>query len=245
MKHSSLIIAALLVAVLSPRPVMARPVLYANSTSAMVEYGAGDMKEAQVFYAPEYYISFGVGHLELDSPGGGARHELNYARVNYLAKRWNMEAAQANIFVWGGAGKGRLDLWIPAGSVVPPPGQHNHDLNPGNTEGYWATVEANGWNAGGQIDYETRRLYALIKTDAYRSQAFTMRTDTVQFGIAPYQHETNSLATFFILSGTRSSGNAHDDSELALLLRFFKKRAWLEAGVTTDGEVRASAMFSL
>ncbi len=245
MQFISLLFAALVAASLFSRPAVARPVLYAGSTSAMVEYGAGDMKEAALFYAPEYYISFGVGRLEVDSPGGGARHELNYARVNYLAKRWNMEAAQANIFVWGGAGKGKVDLWVPAGSVVPPPGEHNHDLNPGNTVGYWATVASNGWNAGGQVDYETRRLYALLKTDNYRSEAFTMRTDTVQFGIAPYEHETNSLATFFVLSGTRSSGNAHQSEELALLLRLFKKRAWFEAGVTTDGDIRASAMFSL
>jgi len=224
---------------------LARPVLYAESTSAMVEYGAGDMKDAQLFYAPEYYFSFGVGHMEIDAPGGGARHEITYARVNYLAKRWNMEAAQANIFVWGGAGKAKVNLWVPAGSELPPPSQHNHDLNPTNTEGYWGLVEANGWNAGGQIDYETRRIYALLKTDAYRSEAFTMRSDVVQFGIAPYEHDTNDLATFFVLSGTRHSGNAHDESELALLVRLFKKRAWFEAGVTTEGDLRASAMFSL
>ena len=129
--------------------------------------------------------------------------------------------------------------------MVPPPGEHNHDLNPGNTQGYWATVEGNGWNAGGQVDYETRRLYALVKTDSYRSPAFTMRTDVVQLGFAPYEHETNTLATFFVVSGTRSTGNAHDISELALLLRVFKKRVWFEAGVTTDRELRASAMFSL
>jgi hypothetical protein len=244
-KHSFLIVAALLVAVLSPRPSLARPVLYADSTSAMVEYGAGDMKDVQILYAPEFYLSFGLGHLEVDAPGGGARHEMTYARVNYLAKRWNMEAAQANIFFWGGAGKAEVELWVPEGSVVPPPSEHDHDLNPGNTVGYWATIKANGWNAGGQVDYETRRIYALLKTDAYRSDAFTMRTDVVQFGFAPYEHEANTLATFFVLSGTRSTGNAHNISELALLLRLFKKRVWFEAGVTTDREVRASAMFSL
>jgi hypothetical protein len=31
---------------------------------------------------------------------------------------------------------------------------------------------------------------------------------------------------------------------LALLLRFFKKRTWLEAGATTDGKIQAMAMFS-
>ena len=118
MQRITFICAALVAAALSSHPAAARPVLYADSTSAMVEYGAGDMKEAALFHAPEYYFSFGVGRLEVDAPGGGARHELNYARVNYLAKRWNLEAAQANIFVWGGAGRGKVDLWVPAGSVV-------------------------------------------------------------------------------------------------------------------------------
>ena len=48
-----------------------------------------------------------------------------------------------------------------------------------------------------------------------------------------------------MVSGTRHSGDAHEGTEWALMLRFFKKRAWLEAGATTDGALRAHAMFSL
>ena len=69
MQRITFICAALVAAALSSHPAAARPVLYADSTSAMVEYGAGDMKEAALFHAPEYYFSFGVGRLEVDAPG--------------------------------------------------------------------------------------------------------------------------------------------------------------------------------
>ena len=46
-----------------------------------------------------------LGFLELESDIDDRRREITYARVNYLAKRWNLESAQANVFVWGGAGQ--------------------------------------------------------------------------------------------------------------------------------------------
>jgi hypothetical protein len=194
---------------------MSKPIAFAHGTTVMAEYGAGTMNEAQVFYAPRYFWSLGLGHTELDSDQTDKRREISYARVNYLVKRWNLEAAQANVFTWGGAGQAYVS-------------------------------ESNGhefiWNTGAQIDYETRRIYSSLKTDLFESSAFSHRIDTLQLGFAPYKHDVDTLATWFVVQGRRYTGDIHEGVEWALLLRLFKKGAWIEAGATTDGKLQTMAM---
>ena len=192
-----------------------KPIAFSDGTTVMAEYGAGTMKEAQVFYAPKYFYSVGVGYLELESDIDGRRREITYARANYLAKRWNMESAQANVFVWGGAGQA-----------------YSSDSND----------QAFAWNTGAQIDYETRRIYASLKTDLHRSSDFDHRIDTLQLGVAPYEHDFDTLATWFVVQGRHYTGGIHAGDEWALLLRLFKRGAWIEAGVTDDGKLQAMAM---
>ena len=194
---------------------LAKPIAFSHGTTVMAEYGAGTMKEAQVFYAPKYFYSLGGGYLELESDIDHRRREITYARANYLVKRWNMEAAQANVFVWGGAGQAYVSE------------TNDHDF---------------AWNAGGQIDYETRRIYSSLKTDLNRSSGFSHRVDTLQLGIAPYEHDFDTLATWFVLQGRNYTGGIHDGIEWALLLRLFKRGAWIEAGATADGKLQAMAM---
>jgi hypothetical protein len=194
---------------------MGKPIAFSDGTTVMAEYGAGTMKEAQVFYAPKYFYSVGAGYLELRSDVDGRRREITYARANYLAKRWNMEAAQANVFVWGGAGQA-----------------YSSESND----------HAFAWNTGAQIDYETRRIYASLKTDLHRSSDFDHRIDTLQLGLAPYKHDFDTLATWFVVQGRNYTGGIHEGGEWAFLLRLFKRGAWIEAGVTDDGKLQAMAM---
>jgi hypothetical protein len=195
--------------------VNAKPIAFSHGTTVMAEYGAGTMTEAQVFYAPRYFLSVGGGYLELESDIDHRRREITYARLNFLAKRWNMEAAQANVFVWGGAGQAYVS-----------------ELND----------HVAAWNAGAQVDYETRRVYASLKTDLHRSADFSHRIDTLQLGIAPYKHDFNTLATWFVVQGRQYTGEVHEGTEWALLVRLFKRGAWIEAGVTDDGKLQAMAM---
>ncbi len=55
-------------------------------------------------------------------------------------------------------------------------------------------------------------VYASLKTDFYDSSEFTHRIDTLQLGVAPYEHEYDQLAV------------------------------WLEAGVTEDGKLQSMLM---
>lgn len=193
----------------------AKPIAFSRGTTVMAEYGAGTMKEAQVFYAPQFFYSLGAGYLELESDIDHRRREITYARVNYLPKRWNMEAAQANVFAWGGGGQAYTSE------------SNRHDF---------------AWNAGAQIDYETRRVYSSLKADLHRSEDFSHRIDTLQLGVAPYEHDFDTLATWFVLQGRHYTGGIHDGTEWALLLRLFKRGAWIEAGATDDGKLQVMGM---
>ena len=206
----------------------ARPIVFARSTNVMLEYREDAMAEAQIHYAPEHWYSAGLGYTDL-STDLGAKHWVTYARLNVLAKRWNMEGAQANIFGWAGLGLAQVGEFSVANGR---PDGHDHG-EPDTDTGIVPAAAATAYHAGGQIDYETQRFYASLKTDFFESNLFWHRADTLQVGFSPYRHETNGLATWFIVSGRNYAGDMHEDSQLAFLVRFFKKRSWLEAGATT------------
>lgn len=209
-------------AVLQAPLLAAKPIAYADGTAAMAEYGASTMQEFQAFYAPTYWWSAGGGHLRLDAEDESFSRDITYVRGNLLAKRWNLPGAQANVFAWGGVGSA-------SGS---------------DFEG-----RKTAWNAGGQIDFETLRFYSSARTDwQYAREAFSHRIDTVQLGWAPYAHDWDRLATWFVVQGRTYTGDLYDGVEGALLLRLFKNgnwgAVWVEAGLTQDGEPQAMAMFN-
>jgi hypothetical protein len=202
---------------LLPLAAAAKPIAFAKGTTVMLEYGAGTMNEAQLFYAPRYWYSLGGGWLELQSDDGAKQRHITYARANLLAKRWNLPSAQANVFVWGGLGSATGNDF--AGATL-------------------------ARNIGVQADYETRRIYSAFRSDLQESDRFSHRIDTVQLGWAPYKHDYNTLATWLVVQGRRYTGDLYRGTETALLVRFFKGGTWVEVGATTDGKLQAMAMFN-
>ena len=198
-------------------PAVAKPIAYARGTTVMGEYGAGTMNEVQVFYAPRYWWSAGGGWLELKSDDGLLERDIVYVRGNVLAKRWNLPAAQANVFAWGGLG---------------------------NATGSDFSGSTLARNVGFQMDYETRRVYSAFRSDLMESDEFSHCIDTLQLGWAPYEHDYDVLATWIVVQGRHYTGGLYDGTETALLLRFFKGGTWVEFGATTDGKVQAMAMFN-
>lgn len=196
---------------------IAKPIAFADGTTVMAEYGAGTMTEVQAFYAPTFRYSLGGGHLSLNSAENGDTRDITYLRLNYLPKRWNLESAQANVFVWGGLGRAHI----------------------GETDDDQLT-----WNAGGQLDYETRRVYASLRSDYYDASGFSHRIDTLQLGIAPYEHDYETLAVWFVIQGRQYSNGLFDGTEWAALIRLFKHNTWLEAGATREGKLQAMLMFN-
>jgi hypothetical protein len=204
-------------ATLAASAALAKPIAFADGTTVMAEYGAGPMREIQVFYAPRFDYSLGAGHVDFSSDEDGKTEHITYARLNWLAQRWNLESAQANVFAWGGVGSASGDSF--AGSALT-------------------------GNAGAQADYETRRIYASLKTDLQRSSQFSNRVDTLQLGLAPYKHDYGGIATWLLFQARHYTDNLHSGIETAALLRLFKGGAWVEAGVTNSGKLQAMVMFN-
>jgi len=217
MKRSSWCAFVTLIALGIPLRLEAKPIAFAHGTTVMAEYGAGTMGELQIFYAPSFNYSLGGGYLALDSAIDGSSTDITYARLNYLAKRWNREASQANVFVWGGIGSANID---------------------------GVSGDEFAWNAGAQLDYETRRIYASLKSDLHESSEFSHRIDTLQLGFAPYKHDYDTVATWFVVQGRRYTGEIFDGTEVALLLRLFKGNKWIDVGATTDGKLQAMVMLN-
>jgi hypothetical protein len=174
----------------------AKPIAFADGTTVMAEYGAGTMTEVQAFYAPSYRYSLGGGHLALNSDLNDDTRDITYLRANFLPKRWNMETAQANVFVWGSVGRAHL------------------------------------------------RVYVSLRSDLHEGESFSNRIDTLQLGLAPYKHDYETLAVWFVVQGRNYTGGLYDGVEWAGLVRLFKRNAWLEAGLTTQGKVQAMLMFN-
>jgi hypothetical protein len=202
---------------LLPLVAAAKPIAFARGTTVMVERGAGTMNEVQLFYAPRYWYSVGGGWLELTSEDERRQRHIAYLRGNLLAKRWNLPSAQANVFAWGGLGRATGNDF--EGSTL-------------------------ARNAGVQLDYETRRVYSAFRSDLHESDHFSHRIDTLQLGWAPYAHDYDTLATWFVVQGRRYTGGIMDGTETAFLVRFFKRGTWVEVGATTDGKLQAMAMFN-
>lgn len=195
----------------------AKPIAFADGTTVMAEHGASTMNEVQGFYAPSYRYSIGAGHLSLQSDLDDSTQDITYVRVNYLPKRWNFEAAQANTFVWASVGRAHIGA---------------------SGDNQFA------WNVGGQLDYETRHVYASLRTDLHEGAAFSHRIDTLQLGVAPYAHDYQTLALWFVVQARQYSNGIYDGTEYAGLIRLFKGNAWLEAGLNKDGKLQAMLMFN-
>ena len=87
-------------------------------------------------------------------------------------------------------------------------------------------------------------MYVSLKTDWQGAADFSDRIDTLQFGLAPYRHDYDRLATWFVVQARDYTGGLYQGIEWAALLRLFKGGAWVEAGVTNNGKIQAMAMFN-
>jgi len=200
----------------------AKPIAFQDGWTVMAEYGTDTMREAQVFYAPRYWWSGGLSATRLIASDGRFQRDIPGAQLNYLVKRWNLPSAQGNFFVWGGIGSAR-----------------------GFDEGGERFSGVATQKLGAQMDYETRSFYSSLKTDAFHSSRFSHRVDTMQLGIAPYEHDYDDLAVWFLVQARRISGGVTDGkTEWIPMLRLFKGNFWIEGGVNRERRVQLMMMMN-
>jgi hypothetical protein len=225
MQRSFRIIMTVALGALAVTAAEAKPIAFADGTTTMVEAN-DNMREAQAFHAPTYWWSLGPGVMRLVGDDRRRTRDFHYLQANVLLQRWNLPAAQGNLFAFAGAGTARL-----ADAGAP-------------------TRRETLWRYGAQGDYETRRVYGSFKVDGYRGPGFSHRIDTLQLGLAPYAHDYEDLATWFLVQGRRYSGGilAADARggriEQTLLLRLFQGPWWAELGVNRERRLQAMLMFN-
>lgn len=229
-----LIRAFALAVALGSASVNAKPIAFADGTTIMHERNS-NMLETQAFYAPAYWWSIGPGFIRLTSDDKKIQREITYLQANYLVKRWNMEDAQANIFTWGGIGTAKAR-------------GRNADFVGSRTTYRW----------GAQGDFETRRVYSSFKTDGYSGDKFTHRIDTLQLGLAPYEHDYDILATWLVFQARHYTGGIRDaisddirdgnartsKIEKTAILRLFKGPLWVELGINQERKSQIMFMFN-
>src|SRR4051812_1308228 len=159
-----------------------KPIAFQDGWTVMGEYGTNTMRQAQVFHAPTFWYSAGLSYTKLMADDKSFERDIPGVQLNYLVKRWNMPNAQANVFAWG-------NLGVASG----------HD-----ERGKFAGVFTP--SAGAQADYETRSIYASAKQEWFHSSRFSHGVSTVQLGGAPYEHDYDELATWFVVQLRRYQG---------------------------------------
>ena len=220
--YTTLRLAVLVCGYLVAGAAVSKPIVFEGGTTFMAEYGAGTMIEAQLFHAPSYRWSAGLGHLRLEAADDSFSRDITYSRLNVLLGRHNGRRAQGNVFAWGGLG---------------------------SADASEEDRQRVALNAGGQADYETLRFYSSARTDwHYSTSNFSHRIDTAQLGWAPYAHNWDRMATWFVVQGRNFTGGLDEDIEGSVLLRLFRNGRvgafWIEAGVTQDGRLQSMLMLT-
>ncbi len=191
-----------------------RPISYADGHMLMAEHQA-DLDALSYTYSPSFRWSGSVGALRVDGLHRSHHLDLEYLRAARLLHRWNLPTAQANAFGWIGLGHARTALG-----------------------------DGSARHVGLQVDYETRRIYTSFVSELHEGTGWSHRFDTAAIGWAPYEHDVDRLATWFVLKGMRTT-NAHDEGPKgAAMLRLFTTTWWVEAGADEDGRPLANLMLN-
>ena len=101
------------------------------------------------------------------------------------------------------------------------------------------------WNVGGQVDYETRSVYASLRTDLHEASAYSHRIDTLQLGVAPYEHDYQTLAVWFVIQARQYTGGLlrrHRSTQRCCGCSSATPGS--KPGVTQDGKLQAMLMFN-
>lgn len=182
--------------------VQAHPVSYQGATSLM-SYNKPGENELLLTYSFQSYLAGGLYYLKVD--------DVNYTlpRINYLAKRWNNEDSQGNIYLSAGYGA-----------------ENSYEQKKG--VGY-ASVD---------LDWESRKYYTAASYGRFfRDHSEPqLRPDfemiKVRAGVAPYLAEYNDINAWFILQADKQNDTG---VELTQFIRLFYRNVLVELGAGFNG----------
>ena len=185
--------------------VFARPISYSGGTTMMQTNGA-IKNSLHIHYSPSYKYSVGY-------KGEYFREDqitLNGLQLNNLVKRWNLPAAQGNLYLKSSIG---------------------HANKSGENELY-------GF-AGVAGDFETRKYFISYENRYYKSDGDILSNfeQSARIGIAPYVAGYGSLHTWLMLQASHQPEIEGDEVIATPLIRFFKGANLAEFGVSSNKKI--------
>lgn len=192
----------------------AAPMGFKDSVMTMGDFSQ-NWRETWVNYALTARDAVGVGGVDLRSDDRRKKRtlvEFNYTR---LLKRWNLQDAQANVWLFAGAGEVR-----------------GNDF-PGSR---WV------YTPGFQIDFETTRVYLAATARMYRAAGLNHDFASVRAGFSFYEVDYDQTQPWLVLEARRMRGLS-DKTEITPMLRLIHNRYFVELGVNNSRQARANFMY--
>ncbi len=193
---------------------VAAPMGFKGSVMAMGDFSP-NWREAWANYAFTARDAMGAGGLYMrsdDETRSRTMAELNYTR---LLQRWNLEDAQANVWLFAGIGSIRgNDFAGPKFAYAP----------------------------GVQVDYETTRVYVAATARLYRASGLNHDFGSLRAGFSFFEADYDEVQPWLLVEARRMRGLS-DKTEITPMLRLIHNRYFVELGVNTDRQARASFMY--
>ena len=192
----------------------AGPMGFKDSSMAMGDFSP-NWQEAWVNHAVSPRDAWGAGALRMRSDDLRQTRSLVEATYTRLAKRWNGEHSQANIWLLAGVGA-----------------VQGNDFS-GNR-----LMLAPGISA----DYETTRIYVNGTLRLYRAEGINHDFASARAGFSFYETDYDEVQPWLIVEARRMN-NLSDQTEITPMLRFIHKRYFVEVGVNNTNQTRFNFMY--
>ncbi len=198
--------------------VQAHPTSYEGGFSLMGEMSPRS-KQLTFIYSPYYWLGLGavVSEMRADEDDPKEESYIYGAQIGWLAKRWNLEEAQANLYFVGGPG------WAVQKGLY-----ENEGLV---------------YRYGVQADYETRRIFTFVRfieARYFKGHAVVDNKIDLAVGFAPYLAEFKELNSWFILEA--SADSEFEEVSFTPTLKFFYKNYLWTVGQSLRGATQLGFM---
>ncbi len=187
---------------------------FKESTMAMGDFSP-NWREAWVNYALTARDAVGAGGLRMRSDDQRKTRTLVEVTYTRLLQRWNLADAQANVWLFAGAGAIRGNDF--SGSKL-------------------------AWAPGMQLDFETTRLYFAATGRLYRAAHLNHDFVSMRAGFSFYEVDYDEVQPWLVLEARRMRGLS-DKTEITPMLRLIHKSFFVELGANNSKQVRANFMY--
>jgi hypothetical protein len=192
----------------------AAPMGFKDSAMAMGDVSP-NWRESWINYALTARDAVGAGGLYMRSDDESTSRTLVELTYTRLAQRWNLPHAQANVWLFAGAGSIRGNDFSGARLALAP---------------------------GVQVDYETTRIYLAATGRLYRAKGLNHDFGSLRAGFSFYEVNYDEIQPWLILEARRMRGLS-DKTEITPMLRLIHNRYFVELGVNNARQARANFMY--